>query len=182
MPDLDPEVVEEAERLTRLALRASDDGEAAAYRERRDALLDEAGYAAREREDDGAVTLVCYPQAWLDETGTIRMNAFDPDEAVERSLGGPGDPERWDDVAEHNRGIARTVHEEHGSVHGETATALAAFASNHYAKPIEALTRDELAEFREEYLVRNAWPSAEQLDRLAESLRYAFAVVDEEPP
>ncbi|GAD53470.1 hypotheical conserved protein [Halarchaeum acidiphilum MH1-52-1] len=180
--DLDPAVVEEAERLTRLALRASDPDEAAAYRAERDDLLADEGYAAREREDDGVVTLVCYPDDWLDETGTIRMDAFDPAEAVERPLGGPGDPDRWDDVAAHNRGIARTVHEAHGSVHGETATALAAFASNHYAKPIEALTRDEFDEFREEYLVRNAWPSEAQIERVAESLRYAFAVVDEEPP
>ncbi|GGN13831.1 DUF7108 family protein [Halarchaeum nitratireducens] len=182
MPELSAETVAEAERLTRLALRASDPDEADAYRSERDALLAEAGYAAREREDGGTVTLVCYPEAWLDEAGTIRMDRFDPEEAVERPLGGPGDPDEWDEVATHNRGIARAVHEAHGSVHGETVTALADFASNHYAKPIEALTRDELDEFREEYLVRNAWPSDAQLDRLSESLRYAFALVDEEVP
>ncbi|GGM68441.1 hypothetical protein J2752_002076 [Halarchaeum rubridurum] len=182
MPELPDSTVAEAERLTRLALRASDPDEAAAYRDERDALLAEAGYAARERGDDGGVTLVCYPESWLDETGTIRMDAFDPDEAVERPLGGPGDPDEWDEVATHNRGIARAVHEAHGSVHGETVTSLADFASNHYAKRIEDLTREELAEFREEYLVRNAWPTEAQLERLADSLRYAFAVVDEEKP
>jgi len=182
MPELPDTAVDEAERLTRLALRASDDDEAAAYRERRESVLGEHGYAARERDDDGHVTLVCYPRSWLDDDGVVRMDAVDPSMAVERPLSGPGDPERWDDVAERNRETARRVHEEHGSVHGETATALAEFASNHYAKPVEALTREELAEFREEYFERNAWPSDAQRERVRESLRYAFAVRDEELP
>ncbi|QLC33747.1 rnhA operon protein [Halarchaeum sp. CBA1220] len=182
MPDLPDDTVAEAERLTRLARRASDEDEASVYREERAALLGEHGYVAREREDDGHVTLVCYPEAWLDDSGTIRMDAVDPTDAVERPLGGPGDPEYWDDVAEHNREIARRVHEAHGSVHGETATALAAFASNHYAKAVEELTAEELAEFREDYFVRNAWPSADQRDALTESLRYAFEAAGKELP
>ncbi|WP_435098277.1 DUF7108 family protein [Halarchaeum sp. P4] len=182
MPELPDDTIDEAERLTRLALRAVDEDEAAAYRDRRAALLAEHGYAAREREDDTTVTLVCYPEEWLDDTGTIRMEAVDPTEAVERPLGGPGDPEQWDDVAEHNRELARRVHEDHGSVHGETVTALATFASNHYAKAIEELTAEELAEFREEYFVRNAWPSEEQQESVEESLRYAFDVAGKELP
>lgn len=180
MPEPPESVVEEAERLTRLALDASDDGEADAYRERRDGLLAECGYAARERDDgEGEVTLVCYPADWLDESGTIRVERVDPAAAVEVSLSGPGDPEEWADVDEHNRAVARRVHAEHGGVHGATATALAAFASDHYAKPVEALTEGELAEFREEYFVRNAWPSDEQRERVAESLRYARDAAEE---
>jgi len=178
--DLPADVIAEAERLTRLALAAADDAEAAAYRGRRDDLLADRGYVARERDDDGNATLVCHPAAWLDETGTVRMDAVDATDAVERSLEGPGSPERWADVAEHNREVARRVHAEHGGVHGATVTALAAFASNHYAKPIEDLAPAELDKFREEYFERNAWPSERQRDELDASLRHAVAALDED--
>ena len=106
------------------ALRFDDD-EADAYRDRRDDLLAAHGYAARTRNDDGTATLVCYPADWLDDSGTVRMERFDPEEAVELPLEGPGDPEAWDGVAERNRELARRVREEHGDVHGATAAALA---------------------------------------------------------
>ena len=179
--ELPAPVLETAERLTRRA-RAAEDAAAATARERRDDLLDEHGYTARERADDAGATLVCYPSSWLDETGTLRRARYDPSAAIERSLSGPGDPERWAAVAERNREIARRVREAHGDVHGATTAALADFASNHYAKPLTDLTRAELREFREEYFERNAWPSDAQRDRLGRSLRYAFGIVDRKPP
>jgi hypothetical protein len=56
MTDLPDDAVAEAERLTRLARRAVDDNERAAYRDRREEILDEHGYVARVREDDPGET------------------------------------------------------------------------------------------------------------------------------
>ncbi|MFC6862212.1 rnhA operon protein [Halomicroarcula sp. GCM10025817] len=171
MTDLPPEVLEEAERLTRLAREAVDDAAATAYVDERDALLDSYGFAARVRDDDTGDVLVCHPQEWVDD-GVIRPERVDDvDRGVEVQLSGPGDPEEWDAVEERNRAVAAAVEKDHGPVHGATASALADFMGNHYAKPIAEATPDELAEFKTEYFPRNAWPSDEQRALLEESVR-----------
>ena len=203
-------VVDEAERLTRLAREVdervaerseatectsgerseprvskrpasrdvSDDAEAAAYRADREALLTEHGYAARVREDSDGDVLVLYPAAWL-EDGTVQVDRVeDVSRGVEVPLSGPGEGRDWEAVEAHNREIAETVAAAHGEPHGETAHALADFASNHYAKRLESLTPAERREFREEYLPRNGWPSEAQRDVVAESLRLTLAAGD----
>lgn len=174
------DVLEAAERLTRRARAASDDDEAAAYRAERDELLAAHGYAARVREDDARDVLVCYPAEWIAE-GVIRVEAIeDRSRAVEIPLSGPGEPDDWAAVDAHNRAVAETVADRHGEPHGATARALADFAGNHYAKPIEELTCEERREFREEYLPRNAWPSDAQREQVEESVRLALAVANAE--
>jgi hypothetical protein len=172
--------VDEAERLTRLARRAVDEDEAKAYRRERDELLAEHGYAARIRDDDDGETLVCYPTEWL-EDGTIRVDAVeDVSRGVEVALSGTGSDRDWETVHERNDEVATAVAERHGDVHGATARALADFASNHYAKPIEALTRVERQEFREEYFERNAWPSDAQRERLVKSVQLALELAEDD--
>jgi len=176
MTELPTDVADESERLTRLARQAIDD-EAAAYRRERDELLAKYGYTARIRDEDD--TLVCHPAEWVDDEGTVHPQQIDDvDRGVERSLSGPGDGDDWDAIETHNREIAAAVADEHGDPHEETAHALADFAGNHYAKPIDDLTEDELAEFREEYLPRNGWPSDEQLQALSLSIEYALEKAD----
>lgn len=169
------DVIDETERLTRLADRAVDSNEATAHRRRRDELLAEYGYVARRREDDGHDTLVCHPDDWLDEDGTVVLDRIDVDDGVEVPLSGSGDGE-WDAVESHNRAIATAVAERHGDPHGTNANRLADFASNHYAKRIESLTRAERREFLEEYFPRNAWPSEPERDAVEESVRLATEV------
>ena len=174
MTDLPSDVLERAERLTRLAREAVDESEATAYLDERDALLGNHDFTARVREDDTAEVLVCHPAEWV-EDGVIRPGRVDDvDRGVEIQLSGPGDPEEWEAVDERNRAVASAVAEDHGAVHGATATALADFMSNHYAKPIAEATPDELEEFRTEYFRRNAWPSDEQRALLEESVRLAL--------
>jgi len=180
--ELPEAVVEEARRLSRLAREAVDDGERAACERERDALVRKHAYEARVRKDDTGETLVLYPEEWVDDGTIARDEVEDTDRAVERSLSGPGDPERWSEVAEHNRAVAERVRAAHDEVHGETATALATFMSNHYAKRIEAATGDELREFREEYFPRNAWPSDEQARRLDRSIELVFEAVERPLP
>jgi len=170
MPDLPADTIDEAERLTRLAHEAVDDGAATAYREQRAALLAEHGYTARIREEDTGDVLVCHPDEWV-EDGVIRPDRVeDTDRGVEVRLEGPGDPEQWDDVDAENRAVVERVRESHGEVHGATARALADFMGNHYAKPIAEATPEELAEFREEYFPRNAWPTEKQRELLDDSV------------
>lgn len=184
MTELPPGVVDEAERLTRLARRVGDPDERAAYRERRTRLLDRHGYVARLRETDD--TLVCHPERWVDETGTARPSAIDDtDSAVEIPLSGPGDPEAWDAVEADNAALVTAVAEtaeENASVHRATARAVADFAGNHYAKRIERLAPEEVTEFREEYFPRNAWPSERQRALLDRSLALLFDVAGVDPP
>ena len=172
------EVTDRVERLTRLAREAVDDAEAAAYREDRAAILEEYDYSARIRDDEEADVLVLHPGEWM-EDGTVQIDRVeDLDRGVEIPLSGTGDADDWNDVESRNRALAETVDEEHEQPHGETAHALADFAGNHYAKPIDDLTEDELAEFREEYLPRNGWPSDEQLQALSLSIEYALEKAD----
>ena len=165
----------EAERLTRLARRAGDESETAAYRERRSDLLAEHGYTARVRDDDRAV-LVLYPSEWV-EDGTVRTEQVeDVDRGVEIPLEGPGEPEQWEDLAERNRDVAREVGRRHGAVHGANAAALADFASNHYAKLVGSLTPEEREEFLTDYYRRNVWPTDDQRAVVEESVRLAVTV------
>lgn len=171
-------VLDEAERLTRLARRATDEAEATAYRERRSDLLAEHGYEARVREE-GRDTLVCYPAEWVVD-GTVRPERVENvDRGIERPLEGPGEAAQWEVVADHNREVAAAVADDHGETHGANARALADFASNHYAKPIEDLSSAERSEFVEEYFPRNAWPSDDQTAVVEESVRLTVAVATE---
>ncbi|MFC7176095.1 DUF7108 family protein [Halosegnis marinus] len=163
------DVIDDAERLTRLARTAVDPNEAAAHRERRDDLLAEHGYTARVRSDDRDDTLVLHPADWL-EDGEVVIERVDVEEGVEIELSGTGDADEWAAVDEHNRAAAEAVVAEHGEVHGANARSLADFAGNHYAKRVEELTPAERREFVEEYFPRNAWPSDDQREAVEESV------------
>jgi hypothetical protein len=180
MSDLPREVVDAAERLTRLARRAVDDAEAAAYERDRDERLDEYGFTARIREADD--TLVLHPAEWL-EGETARMDRIeDTDRAVEIPLSGSGDPEQWDEVEAHNAEVVEAVAERAGEVHAANARAFADFMGNHYARRVETAMADELQEFLTEYYPRNAWPSDEQRDVVVQSLEHVFTVTETEMP
>lgn len=178
------DIVDEVERLTRLERSAVDETEVEAYEDRRDDLLDEHDFTARIRDDDGDDVLVCHPAAWHDEeNGVIRTERIDDiDRAVEIPLEGTANPDDWAAVDERNRDLVAAVREAHGDVHGDTAALLADFASNHYAKPMESLTSDELAEFGTDYVVRNAWPSAKQEGVIADSIELVFETAGEPVP
>ncbi|MFC4552954.1 MULTISPECIES: DUF7108 family protein [Halorussus] len=180
--ELPETVVERAERLTRLAREAVDEAEAAAYREERASLLEDREFVAHEREDDAATVLVLHPEEWV-EDGRIRVERVeDTDRAVEVPLDGPGDPDEWDAVDDHNRSVAARVRDAHGDVHGDNAAAFADFMSNHYARPVESATAEEVSEFLAEYFPRNAWPTEEQRAVVEESVERCFDVADERAP
>ncbi|MDV7350282.1 hypothetical protein R3751_10915 [Halorubrum distributum] len=175
VPDVPVGAVDEAERLTRLAREAESaeptpeiEQAADQYRERRDALAAEYGYTARVRDEDDA--LVLYPDEWMEE-GTVQLDRVeDTDRAVEVSLSGPGDADRYREVAAYNEAVAEAVAEREADVHARTAETFASFMSNHYVRPVDDATPKMRAEFREEYLVRNGWPTDEQLAAVEESL------------
>lgn len=180
MAELPDDVVAEAERLTRLARRATDDEEAAAYEQRRAEILAGHGFRARIRDADD--TLVLHPAEWLDD-GTVQFDRIDDTgRAVEVSLSGPGDPETWDEVEQHNAELVSAIEDEHGPVHAANARVFADFAGNHYAKRVDAVTATEVEEFRTEYYRRNAWPSEEQKAVIGESLRLLFETADANVP
>ena len=184
VPDIPADAVDETERLTRLAREAeaakptSEVEEAAAlYRERRDELVAAHGYVPRLREDDD--TLVLYPDEWM-EDGTVQLDRIQTtDRAVELSLSGPGDADRYREVAAYNDAVAEAVAESHGDVHADTARRFAAFMSNHYVRAVDDATPEMRAEFREEYLPRNGWPTDEQLAVVDESLSVIETVAAE---
>lgn len=162
-------VIDEAERLTRLCINAIVDAEATAYRDERQSLLDEYGYAARVRDADD--TLVLYPQSWLVD-GIAQVDQIDDtDQAIEISLSGPATGADWEDVETTNQAIIDTVREEHGRIHAKNIRAFADFMGNHYLKPVTDATRDERREFLDDYYTRNAWPSEEQAAVVSESIR-----------
>lgn len=183
-PELPADLVDDAERLTRLARHATDENERTAYVDRRTRALAEYGFTARVREDSGDATLVLHPEEWHDEDeGVIRTDRIhDISRAIEIPLDGTGDPDDWDTVEEHNRTLVREVETAHGAVHGANASALADFLSNHYAKPIESATASELTEFRSEYFVRNAWPSKKQRKLIDDSIRLVYETASEPVP
>jgi hypothetical protein len=171
-------VIDEAERLTRRAREAVDPNEAAAYRGKRESLIAEHDFTARVREADRD-TLVLHPQEWVEDGRVQPEHVDDLDRGVERPLEGPGEADDWAVTEAHNRELAETVEAEHGAVHGANAHALADFASNHYAKPIDRLTGGELQEFYDEYFPRNAWPSDDQKAVVEESVRLVLETADE---
>ena len=177
VPDVPIEVVDEAERLTRLARRTENPAEAEGYRDRRDELVGGHGYTPRLREDDD--TLVLYPDEWT-ESGTVRMDRVeDTDRAVEVSLSGPGDADRYREIAAYNDAVVDAIAERHGDVHAANARRFAAFMSNHYVRAVDDATPEMRAEFREEYFRRNAWPTDEQRAALDESLSIVGSVATE---
>lgn len=182
MTELPDDVVTEAARLTRLARDAIDHAEASAYRSDRDDRLAERGYAARVREEDDRAILVCYPVDWEVDGIVDPEHIDDIDRAVERQLTGAGDPDDWETVDEHNRELADSVEASAGPVHGANANAFADFMGNHYARRIETAGKRECREFLDEYLIRNAWPSDEQLAVAEESLELVFETADVDSP
>ena len=184
IPDIPADAVDEAERLTRLAREAEAarstpevDEAAAFYRDRRDELVTAHDYVPRLREDDD--TLVLYPDEWM-EDGTVQLDRIETtDRAVEVSLSGPGDADQYREIAAYNDAVAEVVAETHDDVHADTARQFAAFMSNHYVRAVDNSTPEMRAEFREEYLPRNGWPTDEQLAVVEESLTVIDNVADE---
>ena len=182
MPELPDDVAAEAERLTRLAREAVDENEAAAYRRDRDRRLAEHEFRARVREEDARDVLVLHPDEWV-EDGTVRPDRVeDTDRAEEIPLDGPGDPDDWESVEAHNADLVERVREEHGEVHAANVRAFADFMGNHYARPLDSATGEEIGEFIHDYYPRNAWPSEEQRAVVERSLRYAFDAAEKRVP
>lgn len=172
-------VVDDAERLTRLARQATDETEAAAYRADRADTLEPHDHTARIREDDD--TLVLYPDEWIEDE-TVQLDRIDDtDRAVEIPLSGGGD-DTWAAVEADNAALVEAVGEAHGSIHEANARAFADFMGNHYCRRVETATADHLVEFCEEYYPRNVWASADQQAAVDASLEYLFAVADTECP
>jgi hypothetical protein len=162
-------VRERATRLTRHARTTDDEAARGRYLTERESLLAEYGYTARVRETDA--TLVLHPVDWLEE-GTVRPDRIqDTDAALEIPLGGPD--EDWAVVDRHNRRVVDRVAEEHGEPHAANVDALADYAGNHHEKRIEHLGEREVERFVSDYVVRNAWPTEEQLAVLEESVAIA---------
>ena len=177
---LPEELIDEAERLTRLARDVPDPDEAAAHRERRDELLAEHGYTARYRTEDD--TLVLNPTEWF-EDGVVRTDRIeDLSRAVERPLSDAGADGEWRAVEEHNAALVERVDAHHGPTHAANARAFADFMGNHYSRRVETASRRELREFLDEYYPRNAWPSERQKTVIDESLRLLFETVDADLP
>ena len=181
--DLPPErVVEEAERLTKLARDAVVDEEAEAYRADRDERLADHDYTARVREDDTRDVLVLYPEEWV-EDGQIRTERVDDvDRGIEMPLSGPGRGDDWAEIDAYNRDVVADVREAYGDDHAANVSALADFMGNHYAKPIHDATAAELREFLDDYYPRNTWPTPEQRSVVEKSVGVAFDVGGERCP
>lgn len=178
--ELSDDVVDEAERLTRLARNAVDEDETTAYEHHREDLLSDHEFTARIREEDDV--LVLHPDEWV-EDGTIRVERIDDtDRAVEIPLSAPGDEDDWEAVEEHNATLVEEVAEEHGSVHAANCRAFADFLGNHYVRRVEDTTAAEVDVFLSEYYPRNAWPSDDQRDEIEQSLELLFEVVDADVP
>lgn len=173
-------VLEEAERLTRLARNATDPAEREVYLDRREELLAGYGYTGRVREEDD--TLVCHPDTWL-EDGTVRTDRIeDLSDAVEISLSGPGDPDDWAALDAHNRDLVARVREEYGGVHAANADRFADFMGNHCAKRVTAASGEEIERFLGDYYVRNAWPAPDERDVIEDSIEALFDVAGESLP
>ena len=198
--DLPHDVAEEAARLTRLA-RDADERETAAgpyqdeddtqppreaevYRDRRDQLLAHFEYVSRVREErEGGLTLVCYPEEWLDDEGVVRLDAeLDTSRAVEISLSGPGEQGDFEGAAAANDELVTDVREAYGEDHAANVQAFSDFMSNHYARPADSASAAEVEEFLEHYYPRNAWPTDAQAAMVEESLRFAFELRNKEYP
>jgi hypothetical protein len=161
-PPLPTEVIDEAERLTRLERAAVDDSEATACRDKRRLLLSEHDYTARLRTDDGGEVLILHPDSWVRDTMVVPELVEDISRAIEVQLDGVGTPGEWDEVEAHNRAVVTRLREKHGAIHGDNGAAFADFMGNHYARPVEQATDAMIQEFLTEYFVRNAWPTDQQ--------------------
>jgi len=181
--DLPPDrVVDEAERLTKLAREAVVDEEADAYRADRDERLANHDYTARVREDDTRDVLVLHPEEWV-EDGEIRTERIDDiDRGIEIPLSGPGEGDDWAEIDAYNREVVADVREAYGDDHAANVSALADFMGNHYAKPIHDATAEELREFLDDYYLRNTWPTPEQQSVVEKSVGVAFDVGGERCP
>ena len=173
-------VLEDVERLTRLARASRNDPEREAYRQWRTSLLDAHGYRARVRTEDE--TLVCYPTDWI-EDGTVQVDRIDDrSAAVEIPLAEAGDPDDWEAVDAENRAIVAAIEEAHESEHAANAKAFADFMGNHRARPIASATAADVEVFLDDYYVRNAWPSPEERAIVTDSLALVFDAVDRPVP
>jgi len=182
MSELPDDTIQEAERLTRLAGRVVDRNEAEAYREERDRLLAEYGFVARVRSEETRDVLVFYPDEWVEDDAVRTDRIEDLSRAVERTLSGPDDEDRWEEVDAHNRELVAEIDQRADAVHAANADAFADFMANHYVRPMESATPAEVREFLTEYFPRNAWPTARQKAAVEESLRVVFRVAGREPP
>ena len=179
-PEIPEDVIDEAERLTRLESEAAVDDAAEAYRERRDGLVDEHDFTARVRDEDD--TLVLYPEEWV-EDGTVQFDRIeDTDRAVEVSLSGPDHGAEWEHVEDENQAIVDAVETEYGPAHAANVRAFADFMGNHYLKTVADATPEEREEFLTEYYPRNAWPSKEQESIVVDSVELVAEVVDDGVP
>ncbi|WP_144901643.1 DUF7108 domain-containing protein [Halobellus captivus] len=178
-PEVPEAVVDEAERLTRLAEEAAVEAAANAYREHRDELVEEHDFTARVREEDD--TLVLYPDEWVDE-GVVQFDRIeDTDRAVEVSLSGPDHGADWESVEEANQAVVDAVEARFGPEHAANVRAFADFMGNHYLKCIVDATPGEREEFLTEYYPRNVWPSKEQESIVDESVDRVADVSDDVP-
>jgi hypothetical protein len=159
-PNVDgrPDWVDEAARLTRVALSGNDDA-----REERNDLVSERGYDARLR-DDGV--LVLYPADWIDEDGVVDMEAFDADEAYEVPLDGGG----FDDAREKNEALLDEFVEEVDDSVAFNAREFAEFCENHHAVAVEDASQKHVDRFVNDYYVRNVWTNDEVEERVEEAL------------
>jgi len=163
-----PDWVDDAVRLTRVALSGVDGA-----REERDAVAEDRGYEARER-DDG--TLVLYPQAWRRPDGTVDLDGFDADDAYEIPLEG-GD---YDEAYDANDPVLERFESEESDVHASNVRYFVEFCENHHAVAVENATVDHVEEFLGDYYVRNVWASEEEREAVDESLRILFRRVGRE--
>ena len=181
--EVPPDVIEEVERLTRLAREAVDENEAAAYRAERDDLVSAHDFEARVRDDESRDTLVLYPAEWIDEDGLVRRERIeDVDRGIERPLDGPGAGDDWAEIEAYNSEIVERVDDEYGDPHAANARAFADFMGNHYARPLDDATDDEIVEFLDEYYPRNVWPSDEQRAVVTESVELALELAESTGP
>jgi hypothetical protein len=179
-PEVPLSVVDEAERLTRLARDAVDSEERAAYERDRDERLDEYDFVARYRGEDD--TLVLHPDEWV-EAGVVDPERIDDiDRAVERPLTDAGDEGDWEAVEEHNAALVEAVREAGDERHARNARAFADFMGNHYARRVETASGGEIREFLDEYYPRNAWPSDAERAVVAQSLAMLFEAAETELP
>lgn len=179
--ELPEDVIETVERLTRRARRA-DDERAATLRDRRDDLLADHDFEARVRPERDGDVLVCHPAEWLEDGEVVIERIDDRSRAIERPLDRPEADGDWAAIDADNRAVVESVRERYGPVHAANVAAFADFMSNHHALRIADATADHVAEFRNEYFPRNAFPDDDQHAVLAESLRRAFEFVDGPSP
>jgi hypothetical protein len=173
-------VVDEAERLTRLARDATDPEERTSYERDRDERLEPYDFVARYRAEDD--TLVVHPAEWVVDDAVHPELIVDIDRAIERSLTGAGDEADWGAVEAHNAEVVAAVRESADDRHARNARAFADFMGNHYARKVETASGGEIREFLDEYYPRNAWPTDEEKAVIAQSLEMVFDAADAELP